>query len=215
MNTPTAGSRPAQTAAQRRISYAQDAFLVVISAAFAWSHGRAFVEDGRLTSVPLVIEQSILVVLFLSRRRSRHTSDKLWDWTVATVGTWGALALRPWGSAPASVEAMGIGIQIVGVSLAAIAFSNLGRSVGVVAANRGLKTGGLYRFVRHPVYTAHVMTHAGFVMANPHPWNATIAVVVFVGLLLRIGAEERLLSETDDYVVYREQVRWRLCPGLY
>ncbi len=215
MKTPRAKAHPAQTAAQRRLSYAQDALLVVISAAFAWSHGRAFIEDGRITSVPLVVEQSILVVLFLSRRRSRYTSDRLWDWTVATVGTWGALALRPWGTAPVGAEAMGIAIQVAGVSLAAVAFSNLGRSVGVVAANRGLKTGGLYRFVRHPVYTAHMMTHAGFVMANPHPWNAAMATVVFVCLILRIRAEERVLSETDDYVSYSERVRWRLCPGLY
>lgn len=206
---------PRQTPFQRRFSYAQDAFLVVLCAAFAWSHGNAFIEHGRITSAPLAIEQTILVALFLGRRHSRHTSDKASDWIVAGVGTWGALALRPWGTAPALAGGIGIGIQLAGLSLAAVAFMNLGRSIGIVAASRGLKTGGLYRLVRHPIYTGHILTHAGFILANPHPWNASMAVVVFIGLILRIRAEERLLTDTDEYTAYKERVRWRLCPGIY
>jgi len=196
-------------------SYAQDALLVVLSAAFAWSHGRAFFAEHQLTSFPFAIEQSILVGLFLFRRRSQYTSSRPGDWAVAAIGTWGTLTLRPIGNAATPLEIAGICIQCLGVSLAAVSFMSLGRSVGVVAANRGLKTGGMYALVRHPIYTAHITTISGFLLANPHPWNLAMAAVVFTGLFLRIEAEERLLVQTDDYASYRQRVPWRLFPKIY
>jgi hypothetical protein len=36
----------------------------------------------------------------------------------------------------------------------------LGRSFGIVATNRGIQTGGLYRIVRHPIYAAYVWPSA-------------------------------------------------------
>ncbi|HJP41132.1 MAG TPA: isoprenylcysteine carboxylmethyltransferase family protein [Dehalococcoidia bacterium] len=179
------------------------------------THGQALLDDHRISSFPFVIEQSILVFLFLIRRESRQTSRRTSDWIVAAIGGWGTLGLRPLGEASGWVEATGIGIQAVGVSLAAVAFMNLGRSLGVVAASRGRKTGGLYVLVRHPIYTAHILTISGFLLANPHAWNYFMATVVVICLVLQIGAEERLLSETDDYRRYREKVQWRLVPKVY
>lgn len=215
MTTVAHASPVARGVSQRWLSYVQDALLVVLSGVFVWSHGHAFFVEHRVTSFPFVIEQSILVALFLVRRRSRHTSSRPRDWVVAAVGTWVILTLQPIGQSPALVAGAGVCIQIFGVSLGAVSFMSLGRSVGVVAASRGLKTGGMYAFVRHPIYTAHLTTISGFLLANPHPWNFAMATVVFIGLLLRIEAEERLLIQTDDYATYRRRVRWRLVPKIY
>ena len=50
----------------------------------------------------------------------------------------------------------------------------LGRSFGVVPANRGVVVGGPYNFVRHPIYTGYLITHVAFLVANPVPLPAQL-----------------------------------------
>src|SRR5690606_32669038 len=102
-----------------------------------------------------------------------------------------------------------------GLGLTCYAMLTLGRSFGVVAANRGLKINGPYRLVRHPIYLAHTITLMGFVVANFTPLNLAIALVTTALQILRIRAEERVLSATGDYDSYRGRVRWRLLPGVF
>jgi protein-S-isoprenylcysteine O-methyltransferase Ste14 len=113
------------------------------------------------------------------------------------------------------MAAFGTTLQLVGLSMAIVAFGFLGRSMGIVAADRGLKTQGAYRVVRHPAYAAHIITGTGFLIANPHWINATIWVVVFLCQVARIHAEERLLRRRTEYEAYASRVRWRLLPGVY
>ena len=49
----------------------------------------------------------------------------------------------------------------------------LGRSFGLIAANRGIKVAGPYRIVRHPIYAGYTIIHVGFLLALPlivEPW---------------------------------------------
>lgn len=207
---------PAGAAKGRRhwLSVAQDVALVVLFAAFATAQLR-LVGEGVFRNIPFAIENTLLVVLFLTRRRSAETSTRPMDWVVAAVAAWLPLAYQAQHGIDSVNAVIGTGLQSIGLVMALVAFGFLGRSIGVVAADRGLKTGGTYRFVRHPAYLAHITTGAGFVVANPHWFNATIFVVVFVCHIARIHAEERLLRRRTAYNAYSEQVRWRLVPGLY
>ena len=193
---------------------AQDAALVVVTALFFYVHVTHVIESRSLTNVFFAIEQGLLVGMFLTRRRSQYTSTRPQDWLVATIGGWGVLLLRPHESG-GSMEVLGAGVQLVGLSLVIVSFSTLGKSFGVVAANRGLKVGGPYKLVRHPIYFSHAITAIGFVIANFWWPNVVILVVVTGFQLLRISAEERVLVATSDYETYKEKVRWRLVPGLY
>ena len=106
-------------------------------------------------------------------------------------------------------------VQIAGLTMTCVGFVYLGRSFGVVAANRGLKTAGPYRLVRHPIYFSHTVTSAGFCLANPSALNLGLFALTLACQLLRIRAEERVLSATAAYSAYRAEVRWRLIPGVY
>lgn len=199
---------------RRRLSYLQDAGLLVISSLFLYAHGSSVLE-GNYANLPFAVEQSILVGIILTRRRSQKTSSRPADWFFATMGGWLPLALRIRPTDLESAEAFGMALQVLGLILASIGFLYLGRSFGVVAANRGLKVNGPYRFVRHPIYFAHTVTITGFLMANFAAINVVMVAVVVFSHLMRIRAEERILLDTTDYVTYRERVRWRLLPGIY
>lgn len=199
---------------RRRLSLAQDASLVCVSALFFYVHATHAVEARSIANVFFALEQGLLIGMFLTRRRTDTTSTRPWDWFVATIGGWLPLAMRPQ-EAGGSLEAFGTGLQVAGLSCVIIGFATLGKSFGVVAANRGLKVGGPYRFVRHPIYMAHSITLIGFCLANLWWYNSAILVTVTVFQVLRIQAEERVLAATSDYESYRRAVRWRLVPGLY
>ncbi|MGB4861518.1 MAG: isoprenylcysteine carboxylmethyltransferase family protein [Tepidiformaceae bacterium] len=198
---------------RRRLSYGQDALLVCVSGAFFYGHGRHAIEAHSLTNVFFAIEQALLIGIFLTRRRTNTTSQRPWDWFVAAIGGWAALAMQP-GEVGGWQEGAGAAIQMLGLAMVIVCFLTIGKSFGVVAANRGLKVHGPYRIVRHPIYFSHSITQAGFVIANPGGLNLAIFCTVLVFQLLRINSEERVLSETSDYESYRRTVRWRLIPGL-
>jgi protein-S-isoprenylcysteine O-methyltransferase Ste14 len=86
------------------------------------------------------------------------------------------------------------------------------------AAARGalaLQTGGLYGFVRHPVYFGWVLLVLG--VPSMSCTRLTFAVISTLYLAIAVPFEERSLIETfgPDYASYRERVRWRMIPGLY
>jgi protein-S-isoprenylcysteine O-methyltransferase Ste14 len=92
---------------------------------------------------------------------------------------------------------------------------SLGRSFGCVAANRGLKFGGPYQFVRHPMYFGYLMTHLGFLLVNPTAWNVSTYVLCYSMQIPRLLCEERLLSKDQDYQRYARLVHFRLIPGIF
>jgi protein-S-isoprenylcysteine O-methyltransferase Ste14 len=79
----------------------------------------------------------------------------------------------------------------------------------------GLETGGLYGFVRHPVYFAWVL----LVFGTPHMTMTrfVFAVVSTAYLAVAIPLEERSLVRAfgAEYRRYQQRVRWRMIPGLY
>ncbi len=194
---------------------AADAFLVVLFSIACYVHLKAFLEEGRVSSLLFSADQAVLVVIYLVRRRSFVTSTRVQDWVVATGGGWLVYAVRPVGEASGPAATAGEMVQCFGLAFTIIGFCYLGRSFGIVAANRGLKVNGPYRLVRHPLYAAHAVTLAGFVVANFSWFNLAILMVVQGFQLLRIEAEERVLRDSSDYASYRSRVRWRLLPGLY
>lgn len=210
----THGAVPRQSSWSRRLGFAQDAALVCISAMFFYAHGRHAYESHNLSNLFFAAEQGLLVFMFLTRRRSTTTSLRPVDWVVATLGAWLPLVMRPHDSG-GYLEVWGTGIQVLGLTCVIVSFATLGRSFGVVAANRGLKVGGPYRFVRHPIYFSHSITMIGFVIANLWWFNIALILTITVFQVLRINAEERVLVATSDYASYKQRVRWRLLPGLY
>jgi protein-S-isoprenylcysteine O-methyltransferase Ste14 len=80
-----------------------------------------------------------------------------------------------------------------------------------------LITQGVYRRIRHPMYTALLLYAAGQALVIPN-WVAGLSnLIAFMVLFaLRVGAEERMMTEQfgDEYTAYSARTK-RLIPGVW
>jgi len=184
-------------------------------ALFAAAHLKAMRGSAQwYMMLPFVIQEGMLVMLFLTRRRSFGTTGNVFDWFVGVAGTALPLLIRPAAEASA-MAVIGLPIHLFGFCLAIFGLGSLGRSIGVVAANRGVQTSGFYRLVRHPMYAAYSVSYVGYVLCYPTPRNLTLIAISLLALFLRAVAEERFLSRDPVYRGYLEQVPWRFVPRVF
>jgi protein-S-isoprenylcysteine O-methyltransferase Ste14 len=156
----------------------------------------------------------LIATLFVARRTPWVVSRSPLAWLAAAIGTFGMLAARPAFHPVGGLELLYSSLQVAGVVLAASAVITLGRSFGIVAANRGIRTGGPYRFVRHPLYSAYILTETGYLLENPSLRNWCLFGVVMAFQAVRIVEEERTLAGDPAYREYRLKVRSRVVPYL-
>jgi len=171
---------------------------------------RRFQDSGSINWLGLLVVNSLMVGMYVVKRDARAISQSPFLWLLAFAGTCVPLALRP--AATAVTADIGNVIQIVGLVAIAVSMLSLRRSFGIVPANRGIRTGGLYGFVRHPLYASELFWMLGFVVANPTAWNIALWVCDCVLQLSRASAEERFLGNDPVYSEYRARVKYRLVP---
>lgn len=92
---------------------------------------------------------------------------------------------------------------------------SLGRSFAIFPAIRTIQTTGCYSLVRHPLYAGELALILGCVVAYPTLITATLLGFGIAMTIVRIGVEERVLEQDEQYRSYQKQVRWRLVPGLW
>lgn len=191
------------------------AFLVnlafcVFYVRFAYLHSQLLFA-GQLGVLPFVVQETLLAVLFLVRRPSDDTSKDPFDWIVAGIGTFTPLLIRG-GMQP---YAIGVPLQVIGVTMSCYALAHLGRSFGIVPSNRGVVFSGPYWRVRHPMYAAHLLTLTGFFLTYPSLRTLMLIVATMIALVARVYNEERTLMRDPMYCLYAAQVPWRLIPGVF
>jgi len=181
----------------------------------AWAGHRA-VTGGEAMAVPALVLHLEAALLFLVRAPARRFAPRRRAHGVALASAaYPFLYLFPAQIAPGLAQSIGHGLMVFGAVLVFLAAASLGRCFGVLPAVRGVRLGGLYRLVRHPLYAAYIVMDLGLVLAWPHPWNAALWGIGTALFVWRAAEEERLLSEMADYRAYRRAVPWRLLPGLY
>lgn len=187
--------------------------LCTLYVLFAYSHVMAMRQDGfRLSLLLLVVFETTMVGMVFARRDSTEVDFTATAVVAGLVGSFAALGFRPTGGED---QILGQATQLVGIALQLGASISLGRSFGLVPANRGIKTGGLYRLVRHPFYFSYLITQAGYIINNPSTRNILVLAVGIGFQVVRIRYEERLLLGDAAYAAYTRSVRWHLVPGLW
>jgi protein-S-isoprenylcysteine O-methyltransferase Ste14 len=193
---------------------------VSLPLAALWSlFAAANLAQWRATHAPLGLGATALelgaVVLFVIRRAPLDTSRSPVAWAAAAIGTFGMIGARPAFAPVGGLEAVYVAVQVCGALVAAAAMVALGRSFGIVPANRGVRTGGPYRFVRHPLYSGYLITELGYVLENPSVRNSVLLAAVVTVQAVRTVAEERFLAADPAYRRYCERVRRRVVPFVF
>jgi protein-S-isoprenylcysteine O-methyltransferase Ste14 len=166
-------------------------------------------------SLILLISESLPVFLILTRRPASALSDKTVDWLLALVGTILPLLAVPVASGALVPPALSGGIMLIGLYVQISAKLILGRSFGLIAANRGIKVAGPYRIVRHPIYAGYSLIHVGFLLGFPSLWNVVLYSTELTIQMARVLREELLLNQDRGYRDYAARVRYRLIPMIF
>jgi protein-S-isoprenylcysteine O-methyltransferase Ste14 len=208
---PAAASSPWLT--PRRLDRAEQVLIVLFWTALVW---RVWQSPNPFWPVLLFTETSVLVFVLL-RRPTEAISMRFGDWLLAITATAAPMLIVPVPVPGAMVplESIALGLVATGNLVQLAGKLYLRRSFGVAPANRGIKTTGMYRFVRHPIYAGYLMIHAGLLMMMPSLTNFLLYAIGWWAQILRLLAEENLLSQDPAYRAFMEKTRWRLVPGVF
>jgi protein-S-isoprenylcysteine O-methyltransferase Ste14 len=175
---------------------------------------RDFLNTGRVTGLLLLASEFLVVVLTFVRRPASLVDRSFRAAVVTVVSIASPFMLRTTngGWLPDTVTAAA---SMAGLAVVIVGKLALGRSFGLVPANRGVVIAGPYAIVRHPIYSGYVLTHIAFFCAYPSGWNAVLVVTADVALVLRALVEERVLDGDAQYRAYCQRVGWHFVPGLF
>jgi len=119
---------------------------------------------------------------------------------------------------PAWVSVTGDVLVAAGLGIAMLVITQNSYAGATVQVEPGqqLASGGLYKFVRHPMYVGNVIMMIGIPLALDSAWGLLFVIPGAVVLALRILDEEKLLNrELAGYREYSQQVRYRLVPYVW
>ncbi len=165
------------------------------------------------TFILLTLSEMLGVILILTRRPG-EISVRASSVFVAFVGTAFPLLIRP-GSVSLVPPLLSSTMMFVGLSLSLLSKVYLNRSFGLIAANRGVKVGGPYRIVRHPMYLGYIINQVGFLMASFSLTNLLMYLIAWTFQIARVREEEEVLQRDPSYRQFAGRVRARLIPGVY
>ncbi|RUM05431.1 methyltransferase family protein [Rhizobium chutanense] len=172
-------------------------------------------DDRAIIDGLLIVSEGAAAFLILTRRPTKNASLRPFDLMVTAVGTLFPLLVVPAATQPLAPLALCGMLMVLGFVLQISAKLSLRRSFGLAPANRGIKIGGPYKFVRHPMYAGYLMTHIAFFLVHPSLWNFTIYATALAAQCFRLLAEERLLSQDPAYTAFMATTRYRLVPFVF
>jgi protein-S-isoprenylcysteine O-methyltransferase Ste14 len=187
--------------------------LMVGNVAYHW-----WADTSRYTLLLLLLTEGFTLALVLIARRAvvRELSPVALLATMYAVfyfaffGYAGTVRMIP--------EWIGVTLQFVGLAWQVFAKATLGRSFGLLPADRGLVTNGPYRVVRHPIYLGYLIAHIGFLLSNFSLQNLLVLTLLYLAQALRMWREEAVLkagAQRAAYEAYCATVRYRIVPYLY
>ncbi|MBE3033320.1 MAG: isoprenylcysteine carboxyl methyltransferase [Actinobacteria bacterium] len=201
--------------AERLADIAARAVVVVLFSLMAMRFGADFLATGRITGLLLLVSEVLVVALTVLRRSAAAVDRSLRARLLTALSMLGPPLLQPGHFAALVPETMTVALSAAGLAIVIAGKLTLGRSFGLMPANRGVVSSGVYRLVRHPIYMGYLLTHVAFLAANPGAWNIAALCATDAALLARAVCEEQTLAKDARYREYRQQVRWRVCPGVF
>ena len=205
-------SSPATTHWRLAAHWGCNVILALLWGKFALNAYAQWAHTGSLMLLGLVLYNTLLVAVTIARRLSVSTSTQIKDWLAAVLTVGLSMMFRPTEWRQWFAQAAGSILQGIGLIIMTVALWNLGKSFGIVAANRGIKRSGLYGWVRHPLYGGELIFFTGFLLTTFSPYNLIVWFGVLFGLIVRSWVEEDHLRQDPEYQGYMKAVPHRFFP---
>lgn len=174
-----------------------------------------FMRTGHVTGLLLLVSELLVAVFTMTRRRTLDVDRSATALVLTTASVLGPPLVRASAGNGIVPDAVTVALSSVGLLIVIAGKITLGRSFGIVPANRGVVTGGPYGRVRHPIYVGYIMTHLAFLAAHPLARNLIVLAIADAALIARALVEERTLAKDDRYRAYCRRVAWHFVPGVF
>jgi protein-S-isoprenylcysteine O-methyltransferase Ste14 len=191
------------------------AVIVLLFSMMAVRFAGDFLATGRVTGLLLLVSEALVVVLTVVRRSAAAVDRSARARLLTVLSMLGPPLLQPAHVAALLPQTLTVAASAAGLAIVIAGKLTLGRSFGLMPANRGVVSSGIYRIVRHPIYLGYLITHVAFLVATPSAWNIAALFAADAALLARAVCEEQTLSRDERYRTYQQTVRWRVCPGIF
>lgn len=195
------------------VDIAEKVLALLFYAYFVQARGAFLLSTYRISSLLIVILETLAIFLLLFRTRAKDISFDPYDWAISFAGFLLPTLFRPTLSGQDSIFYSAL--QFVGLFITITGILTLNKSFGLVPANRGLKMNDIYRLVRHPLYLGYLVCAAAYTIQNISYFNIAIFSGFALLQILRIISEERLLSNDALYQEYKKKTSWRMIPFIW
>jgi protein-S-isoprenylcysteine O-methyltransferase Ste14 len=179
---------------------------------FSYAHLLGFKATGDWTYLLFCTAETIAAVLFLVRSEAVTVSRAPLDWVLAISATFAPFLFTP---AASGILPQAKLLLVWGSSVQIVGLLSLNRSFGLVPAKREIKTAGLYRIVRHPLYASYFVSFTGYVLANTSIANLVVYASAIGLLFFRLLREEKHLALDPEYCAYMKRVKYRIVPLIF
>lgn len=174
-----------------------------------------------------LLSEILLNRLLHSGKSDKRNADKnslslIWITIIAAISIATYISMRYYLpiSANPVIKYAGIAIIITGMILRFAAVRSLGKFFTVdvtIRKDHQLKKDGLYKYLRHPSYSASLISFIGYgISLNNWLSLLLITILIIAAFIVRINVEEKALTEQfgAEYAAYKARTK-ALIPFIY
>lgn len=171
-----------------------------------------------LIHIFLFIRNSSLTIFYLIRHSPIKSSFRVKELIIAIYGTFIGYLYASEGAVvlvPAKFVFIIYLLMVIIIFSSILSIFSLGRSFAILPSTRKIQTGGMYRFVRHPIYSFYILFDICFLLIQFSLLNLIIFCSFCIVCYLRAKYEEKLLLEDPIYLEYYQKTAYMFIPMIF